>query len=94
MRRLLLLPLLSLAACGGGDDGNNSADAAGAAANQQVPMGNAAGPTPTTPVIRNPPVAAGNEATWMEPRPAPDAPTAAPYGNLLDQPVVNGRGAP
>ena len=93
MRPLLLLSLLSLAACGGGDDGNNSADAAGAG-NQQVPMGNAAGPTPKTPVIRNLPVAPGNEATWMEPRPAPGAPTAAPYGNLLDQPVVNGRAAP
>lgn len=47
------------------------------------------GPPPTTPVIQDPPRAPGNEASWMEPQAAPGAPTSAPYGNLLDQPLVN-----
>ncbi|TCP34985.1 hypothetical protein [Sphingomonas sp. BK235] len=74
---LSLLPLL-LAACGGEGGGN-----------QTAPAPSPTGPAPKTPVMDITPVP-GNEAEWMEPRDAPDAPPSAPYANLLDQPVVKG----
>jgi hypothetical protein len=81
MRHVLLTLLLPLAACSGSDEAANNAAAA-----QPIPK--PTGPPPLTPTIKNPPIAPGNEAAWMGPRPADD-PTTAPYGNLLDQPLVN-----
>jgi hypothetical protein len=85
MRTPILAFLLPLAACGGGGEGGN----AQGEGNRTAPAPRSTAPAPRTPVMQITP-APGNEATWMEPRPAPDAPQSAPYGNLLDQPVVKG----
>lgn len=85
MRHLLLTLLLPLAACSGGDDASSNAVAAPSAPS---PIG----PPPLIPTIKNLPIAPGNQAEWMGPRPAND-PATAPYGNLLDQPLVNGASA-
>lgn len=37
--------------------------------------------------------APGDEPGWMEPRGNAADPKSAPYGNLLDQPLVNDTGA-
>lgn len=89
MRTLLFAPVLLLAACGSGDGGNNSGDAAPGNENAGPPVPSPTGPPPKTPVLTNVPREGGNEASWMEPQPAPGAPTSAPYDNLLDQPLVN-----
>ncbi len=71
--------LLLLAACGRGEgEGNRTA---------ARPTPASTLPPPRTPVMQVTP-APGNEASWLEPRPDGDAPTQAPYGNLLDAPVV------
>lgn len=83
IRFLALAPLIFLAACGGGQ-GNNSA-----AVNDVQPVPSPTGPPPLTPRLNVPPQ--GNEAgEWLGPRAPSSAPPTAPYGNLLDQPVVNG----
>jgi hypothetical protein len=80
MRRLLLAALLPISACGGGSDGGNQAwGNAPAAASSVAPE--------TTPVL-NVAGTPGNEATWMEPQVSPGPRPSAPYGNLLDAPVV------
>ena len=84
MRLLPLLLALPLAACGGGDDRDN------AAAENSAPPARS-GPPPKTPVLEIP--AGGNGTdTWIEPRVAPGPTPSAPYGNLLDAPVVETRG--
>lgn len=80
-----LLLAAPLAACGGGageeaEPANNAAAAA------------AGVPPQTTPVL-NVAETSGNEATWMEPRDTPGPRPTAPYGNLLDDPVVDARPA-
>lgn len=85
---MLLAPVLLLAACGGS---GNTASAAGNGAdgNQAEPVPSRTGPPPLTPRLNVPPQ--GNEAgEWLGPRAPSSAPPTAPYGNLLDQPVVNG----
>lgn len=73
--------LLLLAACGGGDtEGEGNRAAARPAPTSTLPP-------PRTPVMQVTP-AAGDEPTWLEPRAAEGEPQQAPYGNLLDQPVV------
>lgn len=79
MRLFLALACVSLAACGGSGDEPPAAP----------PTPRATAPAPRTPVMEITP-APGNEAAWMGARDAPDAPATAPYGNLLDQPVVKG----
>lgn len=88
MRRLALLLLaVPLAACGGGgerrEEGGGANNAAAAAARV---------PPQTTPVL-NVAETSGNEATWIEPRDPPGPRPTAPYGNLLDDPVVDARPA-
>ncbi len=78
-----LLAALALAACSS-EPANNTAAAAPAPA----PTGPAP-KTPTTNVTPEP----GKTPSWLGARQLPDAPETAPYGNLLDQPVVNGTGA-
>ena len=78
MRLLLSLGCVLLTACGGGEEPPAA-----------PPTRRATAPAPRTPVMEVTPTA-GNEAAWMAPRPAPDAPATAPYDNLLDQPVVKG----
>lgn len=85
MRPIVLAALLSLAACGGGSESGN-----GTAAN--APSAAATVAPETTPVL-NVAETPGNEAAWMEPREAPGPRPSAPYGNLLDAPVVETRGA-
>ncbi len=91
MRVLILALLLPLAACSGGaDEGNNSSDAGGAAAQgNAAPVPEPTGPAPRTPVMNVQDVTT-NDTDWLDPQAAPDAPRAAPYGNLLDDPVVKG----
>ncbi|MBW6525295.1 hypothetical protein KZ813_00410 [Sphingomonas sp. RHCKR7] len=84
MRALPLIALLSLTACGGGGEEG--------AGNKAAPAPTPTGPAPKTPVMQITP-APGKEVEWMEPRDAPNAPPSAPYGNLLDQPVVKGPAA-
>ncbi|MEH3037918.1 MAG: hypothetical protein PGN23_15750 [Sphingomonas adhaesiva] len=73
------ISLLLLAACGRGEGTGNEVAARPTPASTLPP--------PRTPVMQVSP-APGNEASWLEPRPDGDAPTQAPYGNLLDQPLV------
>lgn len=83
MRLLALLPLAAaLAACSSSDDGGNNAAAA-------APAPAPTGPAPKTPKLDLPPQGA-DAGDWMKPQAAPNDPKEAPYGNLLDQPVVNG----
>ena len=97
MRPLILgvIPalLLPLAACGGGDGGNNASDGAPGNGADAAPIGNPTAPPPKTPVL-DVEGAPGNQAGWMEPKPGGGDPTSAPYGNLLDQPLVNGASNP
>lgn len=84
MRRLALLLLaLPLAACGGG---NAEREEGGAGNNAAVAAARV--PPQTTPVL-NVGETTGNEATWIEPRDTPGPRPTAPYGNLLDDPVVD-----
>lgn len=90
MRTLLLALLLPLAACSGGGDGNNSSDAEGAQGNAAGPPApRPTGPTPRTPVMNVQDVTS-NDTEWLEPQPGAGDPKSAPYGNLLDQPLVDG----
>ena len=84
MRATLLAALVLLSGCSGGGEGNN--------ATAQAPTAKPTGPAPKTPVTSVSPVA-GNAPTWMGVRDDAGDPKTAPYGNLLDQPVVNGAGA-
>lgn len=82
MRPYFLALLLPLATCSPEPAAhNNTAEAA--------PAPKPTGPAPRTPVTNVTPVP-GESPSWMGARPAPHAPPTAPYGNLLDQPVVNG----
>lgn len=83
MRFLLAAFALPLAACGGGSDGGNEG-----AANTAQPAPRPTAPAPRTPVLDVDGVAA-NQAEWIGPREAPGARPTAPYGNLLDEPVVD-----
>ena len=78
MRAFFALPLL-LAACSGESSGNNT----------QPPAPRPTGPAPKTPVTDVSPEP-GNSASWMGTRDDAGDPKTAPYGNLLDQPLVNG----
>lgn len=82
MRTIFLALLLPLAACGGAGGSNDTAQSPDNAAPPP------SGPPPKTPVMQVTP-APGNEAEWMTPRPGAGDPTTAPYGNLLDQPLVD-----
>ena len=53
-----------------------------------APAPSPTGPPPKTPVMQVTP-APGDTPSWMEPRPNKGDPKSAPFGNLLDQPVVN-----
>ena len=79
MRATLLVSLVLLAACSGGGEANNTA---------QAPAPKPTGPAPKTPVTRISP-APGKAPTWMGVRNDAGDPKTAPYGNLLEQPVVN-----
>ena len=82
MRALILLaPALFLAACGGGNDDANNA----VMAEEAAEMANM--PAPTTPQLNV--TAATNEEDWIAPQNGAGDPTTAPYGNVLDEPVVD-----
>lgn len=83
-RLFLAATILSLAACSSEPAANNTAAAA--------PAPEPTGPPPMTPTT-NVTAAPGKSPSWLGARPAPNAPETAPYGNLLDQPVVNGAAA-
>lgn len=82
MRAFLLSAAVLLAACSGGDEANTAAE---------TPAPKATGPAPQTPVTGISPEP-GNSSSWMRTRDDAGDPKSAPYGNLLDQPVVNGAG--
>lgn len=73
-----VLSALLLAACSQGDAGNAGAPA---------PAPQPTGPAPKTPLTGITP-APGKTPTWLGARDGTDDPKTAPYGNLLDQPVV------
>lgn len=78
----VLAAALALAACHSGDEANNAAAA-------PPPPPRPTGPPPLTPRLNLP--SQGNEAgDWLGPQAPVTPPQQAPYGNLLDQPVVNG----
>ncbi len=80
MRHLILPVCLLLAACGkGGEEQAKTADPA--------PAPSPTAPAPRTPVMQITP-APGDQPTWLAPRPANSAAVQAPYGNLLNKPVV------
>jgi hypothetical protein len=79
---LLALPLL-LAACSGQEEGSENTSAA------QAPAPKPTGPAPKTPVTGIQPEP-GKSPAWLGARDNAGAPLSAPYGNLLDQPVVSG----
>ncbi|WP_019515832.1 hypothetical protein [Sphingomonas sp. Mn802worker] len=91
MRLILLALLLPIAACGKGGDGKSGdAGAKGSegAAATAAPMATPTGPPPKTPVMQVT-LAPGKQPGWLQPRSDKGDPKSAPYGNLLDQPVVN-----
>lgn len=90
MRLLFLALLIPLAACGkGGDDKSSDAGGKGGGnASAPAPLATPTGPPPKTPVMQVTP-AAGKQPQWLEPRSDAKAPKTAPYGNLLNQPVVD-----
>lgn len=75
---LILVPAMLLAACGSGND---------APANQ-APATEPTAPAPNTPVENTTPML-GNDESWMDARRDTGDPEHAPYGNLLDQPLVD-----
>ena len=81
MRMCGLILALLLAACGQNEAGGDNA---------QAPAPQPSGPPPLTPTmnVTGPP---GDAAPWMDPTSNAGDPATAPYGNLLDQPVVNVR---
>ena len=81
--RAILPFLLLLAACSAGGEGNNTA--------AQAPAPKPTGPAPRTPLTGITP-APGKTPTWLGVRDGAEDPQSAPYGNVLDQPVVNGAG--
>ena len=78
--RAVLPALLLLAACSGNGEGNNAA--------AQAPAPKPTGPAPRTPVTDITP-APGKTPAWLGARDGAGDPKTAPYGNVLDQPVVN-----
>lgn len=90
MRLLLLALLVPLAACGKGEGGKSSDAGAKSGGNSAAvaPMATPTGPPPKTPVMQVTP-APGTQPQWLEPRSDKGAPKSAPYGNLLNQPVVD-----
>lgn len=78
--RIFLASALLIAACSPGQD------------NATTPTPEPTAPAPKTPLtdIRPEP---GNSAGWMAPADNGSDPKDAPYGDLLDQPLVNGNGA-
>ena len=84
MRDAFLAVLTLVAACSGGGSGNNSS--------AQAPAPKPTGPAPMTPITGVSPVP-GRTPTWMGARDDAGDPKTAPYGNLLQQPVVNASGA-
>ncbi|NTS63660.1 hypothetical protein HRV97_00625 [Sphingomonas sp. HHU CXW] len=90
MRLLLLALLIPLAACGKGEEGKSS-DAGGKSGGNSAapaPMASPTGPPPKTPVMQVTP-APGKQPQWLEPRSDKGDPKTAPYGDLLNQPVVD-----
>ena len=83
MIRLLIIAALALTACSSEPANNTAAAAPAPAPTAPPPM------TPTTNITAAP----GENPSWLGARPDSSAPETAPYGNLLDQPVVNGAGA-
>lgn len=81
MRAAFLAAPLLLAACSGAGSGNN--------ASAPAPAPKPTGPAPKTPLTNITP-APGKSPTWMGARDGAGAPQTAPYGNLLEQPVVSG----
>lgn len=81
--RFIIAPALLLAACSGGGEEKNST--------AQAPAPKPTGPAPKTPVTGISP-APGKSPTWMGAREGAGDPKRAPYGDVLDQPVVNGTG--
>lgn len=79
--RALLPVLCLLAACSGGGEGNKTAAA-------PPPAPAPSGPAPETPVTNITP-APGRTPTWLEARAGSGDPKRAPYGDVLDQPVVD-----
>ena len=78
--RFPFLPLLALvAACSGGEEPAN---------NTAAPAPSPTGPPPLTPKMKVDP-APGNSNSWLGPEQDKGDPATAPYGNVLDQPVVN-----
>lgn len=90
MRLFLLALLVPLAACGKGEGGNSSDAGAKSGGNSAAvaPMATPTDPPPKTPVMQVTP-APGTQPQWLEPRSDKGAPKSAPYGNLLNQPVVD-----
>ncbi|MDR6788612.1 hypothetical protein J2Y58_001972 [Sphingomonas sp. BE138] len=82
MRRLILPACLMLAACGKGGDKEDKAP-------PPAPLPSATAPAPRTPVMQITP-APGKAPAWLKPRPDRGADLKAPYGNLLNKPVVEG----
>lgn len=81
MYRFLLPLLLALSACGGRREEPDNAASREAEAHERVQP-------ETTPVLEVP-AAPGNEAAWIAPREGPGPRPTAPYGNLLDAPLVD-----
>ncbi len=81
MRRLLPLSCLMLVACGKGEPAKEQA--------QPAPTPRATAPAPRTPVMQITP-APGATPAWLKPQPGQGAELKAPYGDLLNKPVVEG----
>ena len=81
--RAVLLATLLLPACSLNDEGNNTS--------AQAPAPRPTGTAPKTPVTKITPEP-GKARSWMDAQDDPAAPRTAPYGNTLDQPVVNAAG--
>lgn len=81
--RCALPALLLLAACSGGEEEKN--------ASAHAPAPKPTGPAPRTPVTNISPEP-GKSPTWMGVRDGGGDAKSAPYGDVLDQPVVNASG--
>jgi hypothetical protein len=92
MRPLLFVPLVLLAACGKGGEGDASGKGgAGGNSAAAAPMAKPTGPPPKTPVMQVTP-APGKQPAWLTPRAGSNDPKTAPYGNLLNKPLVDAKG--
>jgi len=81
--RAVLLAALLLPACSSGGEGNNTA--------AQAPAPRPTGPAPKTPVTKITPEP-GKAPSWLDARDDPAAPRTAPYGNTLNEPLVDAAG--